>query len=300
MSLLTNTLAITSESNSMLKLLKPLVMPHCAPNLAAKYFGFIVTFARDWFREGTDEISIAISNYSSDASSTILFYIASVDVDLDSSFFWFAPSYLFHIQNRGAPMYFQMCKADFLGKMFVALNHLLILCNKGLVYGRISGIGRHTRKSDISSMLGISKLSPDDVRFEYNANYAPVAVMIQFPSRNAYEATLRAVVRKSGLLRMEMADRQKWDTLPRYDGKTILLLGVPRNALADDVERFLVGCQYDASSIQMPARQPRGFDRSPARAVLVEFPSQALATHAFITKNRGFCLNSQIAVRLLP
>ncbi|KAF3653740.1 putative pathogenesis-related protein 1A-like [Capsicum annuum] len=170
----------------------------------------------------------------------------------------------------------------------------------GLVYGRISGIGRHTRKSDISSMLGISKLSPDDVRFEYNANYAPVAVMIQFPSRNAYEATLRAVVRKSGLFRMEMADRQKWDTLPRYDGKTILLLGIPRNALADDVERFLVGCQYDASSIQMYARQPRGFDRSPARAVLVEFPSQALATHAFITKNRGFCLNSQIAVRLLP
>lgn len=169
----------------------------------------------------------------------------------------------------------------------------------GLVYGRISGIGRHTRKSDIISMLG-TKLSLDDIRFEYNANYAPLAVMIQFLSRNAYDAALRAVVRKSNLFRMERVDRQHWDTLPRYDGKTILLQGIPRNALADDVERFLSGCQYDASSIQMFTRQQRAFDRPPpARAVLVEFPSQALATHAFITKNRGFCLNNQVAVRLL-
>ncbi|KAJ8532896.1 hypothetical protein K7X08_015785 [Anisodus acutangulus] len=169
----------------------------------------------------------------------------------------------------------------------------------GLVYGRIYGIGRQTRKSDIISMIGASNLSLDDVRFEYNANYAPVAGMIQFPSRNAYDASLRAGVRKSRLFRMDRADRQQWDTLPRYDGKTILLQGVPRNAMADDVERFLAGCQYDASSIQMFARQQRAFDRPPARTVLVEFPSQALATHAFIMKNRGFCLNNQVAVRLL-
>ncbi|XP_059305674.1 uncharacterized protein LOC132057206 [Lycium ferocissimum] len=148
-------------------------------------------------------------------------------------------------------------------------------------------------------MIGSSNLSQDDVRFEYNANYAPVAVMIQFPSRNAYDASLRAVLRKSRLFRMEKADRQQWDTLPRYDGKTILLQGVPRNAVPDDVERFLAGCQYDSSSIQMFARQQRAFDRPPARTVLVEFPSHALATHAFITKNRGFCLNNQVAVRLL-
>ncbi|XP_009780572.1 uncharacterized protein [Nicotiana sylvestris] len=169
----------------------------------------------------------------------------------------------------------------------------------GLVYGRIYGIGRHTRKSDIISMLGASNLSLDDVRFEYNPNYAPVAAMIQFPTRNAYDASLRAVVRTSRLFRMERADRQQWDTLPHYDGKTILLQGIPRNALADDVERFLSGCQYDGSSIQIFARQQRGFDRPPARVALVQFPSQALAAHAFITKNRGFVLNNQIAVRLL-
>lgn len=169
----------------------------------------------------------------------------------------------------------------------------------GLVYGRLIVTGKHTRKNDIISMLGTSKLSLDDVRFEYNTNHAPVAVMIQFPSRNAYEAALREGIRKGGLFRMERVGRQQWDTLPRYDGKTIILHGIPRNALAEDVERFLAGCQYDASSIQMFGRPQRASDGPPTRTVLVEFPSQALATHAFITKNRGFCLNNQVAVRLL-
>lgn len=46
----------------------------------------------------------------------------------------------------------------------------------GLVYGRLFVTGKHTRKSDILNMLGSSRLSPDDVRFEYNMNYAPVSV----------------------------------------------------------------------------------------------------------------------------
>ncbi|KAG5584524.1 hypothetical protein H5410_044958 [Solanum commersonii] len=171
--------------------------------------------------------------------------------------------------------------------------------SSGLVYGRLFVTGKHTRKSDILNMLGSSRLSPDDVRFEYNMNYAPVSVMIQFPTRNSYEATLREGNRKGGLFRMERVGRQQWDTLPRYDGKTILLVGVPRNAVAEDVERFLAGCQYDASAIQMFGRPQRAADRPPTRTVFVEFPSQAKATHAFITKNRGFCLNNQITVRLL-
>lgn len=46
----------------------------------------------------------------------------------------------------------------------------------GLVYGRLFVTGKHTRKSDIINMLGSSRLSPDDIRFEYNMNYAPVSV----------------------------------------------------------------------------------------------------------------------------
>ena len=41
----------------------------------------------------------------------------------------------------------------------------------------------------------------------------------------------------------------------------ILLQGVPRNAVAEDVERFLAGCQYDASAIQMFGRPQRAADR---------------------------------------
>lgn len=161
----------------------------------------------------------------------------------------------------------------------------------GLIYKRLLINGKHTRKSDVINMLGTSRLSLDDVRFEYNANYAPVAAIIQFTSWNVYDS-VKAGNRKGGLIRMERADRQMWDALPRYDGKTILLQGIPRNAVAEDVERFLAGCRYDASSIQM-------FGRQPTRTVLVEFPSQTLATHAFITKNRGFCLNNQVTLRLL-
>lgn len=45
----------------------------------------------------------------------------------------------------------------------------------GLIYKRLLINGKHTRKSDVINMLGTSRLSLDDVRFEYNANYAPVA-----------------------------------------------------------------------------------------------------------------------------
>lgn len=31
----------------------------------------------------------------------------------------------------------------------------------------------------------------------------------------------------------------------------IMLQGIPRNALPDDIERFLTGCQYAASSMQI-------------------------------------------------
>lgn len=34
----------------------------------------------------------------------------------------------------------------------------------------------------------------------------------------------------------------------------ILLHGIPRNALIEDVERFLSGCQYDSSSISFSTR----------------------------------------------
>lgn len=166
----------------------------------------------------------------------------------------------------------------------------------GVVYGRLNGITNHTIKSDIVNLLEGCNLSLDDIKVEYNRSYAPMGMMIQFPSRSAYDAAIRTIVRKGGLYRLDRADRSQWDLIKPYDGKYVLLQGIPRNALPDDVDRFLSGSQYDASSMQMFARQ--GFP-DPIRMALVRFPSSTLAMNACITKNRSFCLNNQVLARVL-
>ncbi|VFQ61371.1 unnamed protein product [Cuscuta campestris] len=170
----------------------------------------------------------------------------------------------------------------------------------GKVYGRINLIGRFASKTDIIAMMGDCHVTVEDVKFEYNTSFNGTSVVIQFRSQADYSTALRAVTpkttRQGGLLRV---DRMQWENVRSYDGKSIVLQGIPRNAVFDDVERFLSGCQYDASSIDirpMPLRP--GSTESVKRAV-VNFPSRLAASHAFITKNRGFCLNNQISIRIL-
>ncbi|CAI9779016.1 unnamed protein product [Fraxinus pennsylvanica] len=166
----------------------------------------------------------------------------------------------------------------------------------GLVYGRLSGITKHTAKSDIVNLLEGCHLGLDDVKVEYSRSYMPSSIVVQFSSRTAYNAALRAIGRHGRLFRLERADRTQWDLIAPFDGKAILLQGIPRNALPDDIERFLTGCQYDASSMQIFMRQT---NQGPMRMAVVRFPNPALATHAQVTKNRGFCLNNQISVQVL-
>ncbi|KAL2509381.1 Ribosomal protein S24e family protein [Forsythia ovata] len=168
--------------------------------------------------------------------------------------------------------------------------------SSGLVYGRLSGITKHTAKSDVVNLLEGCNLGLDDVKVEYSRSYMPSSIMLQFPSRNAYNAALRGISRKGRLFRLERADRSQWDLIAPFDGKAILLQGIPRNALPDDIERFLTGCQYDASSMQIFMRQT---NQGPIRMAVVRFLSPASAAHAQITKNRGFCLNNQISVQVL-
>ncbi|CDP06677.1 unnamed protein product [Coffea canephora] len=165
----------------------------------------------------------------------------------------------------------------------------------GLVYGKLFGTTKHTTKTDVLNLLQGCNLSTDDVKVCYDHYYETMSMSIQFPTQLAYNAGIRSISRK-GRFRLDKADRSQWETLKPYDGKAILLQGIPRNALMEDVQRFLSGCQYDASSMQMFFRQ--AFPDA-IRMALVHFPSQALAMHAFITKNQGFCLNSQIFVRIL-
>ncbi|OMP03614.1 hypothetical protein COLO4_10310 [Corchorus olitorius] len=120
--------------------------------------------------------------------------------------------------------------------------------------------------------------------------------MLRFPSPAAFSNALRAVRRFNRLYKLEKADASDWDIIHPYNGKTVVLFGLPRNSTADDVERF-VGCDCDFSSIEMLTLPRPG--NAPSRLAAVQFPSQVQAMNAFITKNRSIFLNFPITLRVL-
>ncbi|XP_008810519.1 uncharacterized protein LOC103721909 [Phoenix dactylifera] len=168
--------------------------------------------------------------------------------------------------------------------------------NEGLVFGRVTGIGRNTLKTDVIHFFEGCNLSADDVKVEYNRAYNPVGVLLQFPSRSSFDMAVRQTIRKGRLYKMEKVNRSQWDLMTSYDGKAVLLQGIPRNALQEDVERFLHGCNYDPSTFQTFVRP--GFP-DPIRLALIHFPTRNDAMNAFCIKNRSFCLNNSITMRVL-
>lgn len=197
---------------------------------------------------------------------------------------------------RESPMRFSTGAADQpAGQDTSPIDSFLRTPTKGSVYGRLIFTTRHKTKSDILNLLEGCALSLDDLKVDYTRAYVPTGMMIQFPSLYAFDAAIRAINKKGRLYRLDKADRSQWDLVTPYDGKAVVLQGIPRNALLDDIERFLSGCVYDASTMQIFTR-PSPY---PIRMAFVNFPSKTQAMHAFITKNRGFCLNSQILVRVL-
>lgn len=166
----------------------------------------------------------------------------------------------------------------------------------GLVYGKLYGNTRNTLKTDMVNLLEGCNLSLDDLKVEYSRIFKPISMMIQFPSRQAFEHAFVMIRRKGRLYRMERVDRSQWDLLSPYNGKTVLLQGIPRNAMIEDVEHFLSGCDYDGTSINIFIRS--SFP-DPIKMATVLFPSPTQAMHAFLTKNRGFCLNNRISMQVL-
>ncbi|XP_038881279.1 uncharacterized protein LOC120072835, partial [Benincasa hispida] len=167
----------------------------------------------------------------------------------------------------------------------------------GSVYGKLYGIiTSNTLRTDMVKLLEGCNLSVDDVKVEYTRNFLITSIMIRFPSQQAYTNAFRVIGKQGRLYRLDPVDRSKWDLLTPYNGKTVLLQGIPRNALVEDVERFLSGCDYDAGSITIFFRHSH---QQIIRMATVIFPSPTQAMHAFLTKNKGFCLNSQITMRVL-
>ncbi|KAE9590233.1 hypothetical protein Lal_00027814 [Lupinus albus] len=167
----------------------------------------------------------------------------------------------------------------------------------GLIYGKLLGIHRHILKTDVINFLDGCNLTLDDVKMDYNRSFLPLGMMLQFPSRNAYDNAIKVIVTKGRVYKLEKADRSQWDTVTPYDGKTILIKGIPRTAQFEDIERLLSGCEYDPSSINIFMRSGEGYE--PVRMATVRFPSRTQAMNAFITKNGTFCHNNRVSVQVL-
>ncbi|XP_050382237.1 uncharacterized protein LOC126799150 [Argentina anserina] len=166
------------------------------------------------------------------------------------------------------------------------------------VYGKLIGITRNTLKTDIVNLLEGCNLTLDDVKVQYNTIFVPNGMMVQFRSQRAFENAIR-VLRSRGLaqmFRLERSDRQRWESVPCYDGKTVLIQGLPLISYAEDVERFLSGTSYQSSSIKIFLRQAQP---EPIKAAVVLFPSPIQAMNAYITRNRGYIRNNQVLMRVL-
>ncbi|XP_020206780.1 uncharacterized protein LOC109791841 [Cajanus cajan] len=171
--------------------------------------------------------------------------------------------------------------------------------NSGATYGKLLGVHKRVLKTDIINYLEGCNLTMEDVKMDYNRSFFPVSTLLQFPSRASYDNAIRVIVRKGRSYKLEMADRSQWDRVTPYDGKTILIEGVPRATTYEDVQRILSGFEYDFSSINMYLRAGEGVRADPLKMITVRFHSRIQAMNAYIAKNGTFCLNNRISIQVI-
>ncbi|XP_027359009.1 uncharacterized protein LOC113867756 [Abrus precatorius] len=171
--------------------------------------------------------------------------------------------------------------------------------DSGVTYGRMLGIRKHVLKTDIINFLEGCNLTLEDVKIDYDRGFYPLAMMLQFPTRDNYDNAIRVIVKRGRLYKLDRADRAQWDIVTPYDGKTILIRGIPRSASFEDVTRILFGYEYDASSVNMFLRPGAARGSDPIKMATVRFNSRTQAMNAFMTKNGTFCLNNRVLIQVL-
>ncbi|XP_058773323.1 uncharacterized protein LOC131647451 [Vicia villosa] len=169
--------------------------------------------------------------------------------------------------------------------------------NSGLTYGRLLGVHKHALKTDIINFLEGSNLTMEDVKMEYTRGFNPVSMMLQFPTYSAYDNAIRVIGRKGRLYKLDRIDRSQWDIVTPYDGRTILIQGLPRNTAYADLEQIISDFEYDSSSVNMFLRPGEGTE--PIKMATVRFHSRTQAANAFISKNGTYCLNNRITIHVL-
>ncbi|KAL9239261.1 hypothetical protein vseg_013601 [Gypsophila vaccaria] len=168
--------------------------------------------------------------------------------------------------------------------------------SQGVVYGRLFGISENTLKTDIIHLFEGCHLTEDDIKVEYDRMFNPLAMVLQFPSLSDFSTAFKENSRKGRWLKLDKADRQQWDAVKAYNGSYVLLHGIPRTAILDDIERVLTGCNYDSSSFDIFTRSAYP---EAVRMAILRFPSQIEAMNAVIQKNGSYCLNNRILTRLI-
>lgn len=167
----------------------------------------------------------------------------------------------------------------------------------GLVFAKLFPAKKNTLKTDVIHFLEGCDLSTEDIKVEYNRDYNPIAMTLQFSSHSAFDAAVRTVVRKGRLYRMEKiftVNSDNWDLMESFNGKVVLLQGLPINANMEDIDRFLSGCNItDIRTFVRP-----GFP-DPTKSALVRFPTIHEAMNAYRIKNHGFILNNPIGMQVL-
>ncbi|WOL00683.1 hypothetical protein Cni_G09396 [Canna indica] len=166
----------------------------------------------------------------------------------------------------------------------------------GLAFAKLTGIRPHTLKTDVINYLEGCNLSTNDVKVEYTKGYNPIGMLLQFSSRSAFDIAMRQNAKKGRLYKLEMISRSDWDLTTSYDGKAVVLQGLPRNSTQEDMERFLCGCNFDPSTFNVFLRP--GIP-DPVKIAFVQFATRIDAMNAFRLKNRSFCLNNPITIRVL-
>ncbi|XP_074368907.1 uncharacterized protein LOC141708947 [Apium graveolens] len=161
-------------------------------------------------------------------------------------------------------------------------------------YGAVGGITSHTTKNDILNLLEGCNLTPEDLKVEYSYDFSWRQMMIQFPSWTSYDMALRVVSRRAREYNIKKLDPGKWARRISYDGKALLLQGIPRNAVPDDIDRILSGFRHDGTFVDISTRYVDG-----NRMAILRFPSAILARVAFLTTIREFCLNNQLSAQIL-
>ncbi|KAG5028537.1 hypothetical protein AAZX31_05G074600 [Glycine max] len=171
--------------------------------------------------------------------------------------------------------------------------------HSGLTYGNLLGVRKHALKTDIINFLEGCNLTLEDVKMDYDRSYSLVSTLLQFPSRDSFDNAVRVILRKGRLYKLDRVNRHIWDQVKPYDGKTILIQGMPRAGTYEDIGRILSGFEFDSSSVNVFLRPGGVAGADPIKLATVRFNSRTQAMNAYIAKNGTFCQNNRIWIQVI-